>query len=258
MIEVLNMEISNAPVIEAFDYPDSRKAIPQLWGDIPEIVAGKSLPSTNPTSPVPRDRMADPPATDPAVAKDLERSFEAGREQGIYEGLKREQEATRVHLEQKDKDRIVHAAKFANQFAIERDRFLQLAEKEVVRLALAIAERVLRREAQMDPLFLIGAVRVALGHLAENLHVSLRVPPAEADLWKETLSHVPNLKVRPEVIPDLTMHTGECRIESEMGSADLGLPAQLRTIQRELLGEMNIADIRERRATDSTPTEAHP
>jgi flagellar assembly protein FliH len=256
VIEVLNVVIRNAPVIEAFEYPDIGRALPQLWDDIPEIATGDSFSSANHAPPV-GDRIADPLATDPAAVDNLERSFEAGRQQGIREGRKQEQETQRAYLEEKDKERIVHAADFANQFPIVRDRFLESAEKEVVRLALAIAERVLRREAQMDPLFLIGAVRVALGHLAANLRVRLRVPSAEADLWNETLSHIPNLRVRPEVIPDLTMQPGECRIESDMGSADLGLPAQLRTIQRELLGDINIADLPDRRAADSTPIEAY-
>ena len=53
-------------------------------------------------------------------------------------------------------------------FASERDRFLHVVEQEVVKLALAIAARILRREAQMDPLLLTGAVRVALGQLAAS------------------------------------------------------------------------------------------
>ena len=38
----------------------------------------------------------------------------------------------------------------------ERDRYLQAVEHEVVELALAVAARILRREAQMDPLLLTG------------------------------------------------------------------------------------------------------
>ena len=48
----------------------------------------------------------------------------------------------------------------------ERDRYLHAVEHEVVKLALAVAARILRREAQMDPLLLTGAVRVALGQLS--------------------------------------------------------------------------------------------
>ena len=58
------------------------------------------------------------------------------------------------------------AAELCESFAEERDRYLHAVEQEVVRLALAVAARILRREAQMDPLLLTGAVRVALGQLS--------------------------------------------------------------------------------------------
>ena len=58
----------------------------------------------------------------------------------------------------------------------ERDRYLHAVEHEVVELALAVAARILRREAQMDPLLLTGAVRVALGQLSGSTEVRLRVP----------------------------------------------------------------------------------
>ena len=118
------------------------------------------------------------------------------------------------------------------QFAQQRDRFLEQAEQEVARLALAIAARILRREAEIDPLFLTGAVRVALGQLAEKTSVSLHVPAEDADLWKETLAHLPNLRIRPSVISDDQLHSGDCLVETELGSADLGVHAQLGEIAR--------------------------
>ena len=72
--------------------------------------------------------------------------------------------------------------KLGNRLAGERDQFLRTIEQEVVRLALAIAARILRREAQTDPLFLVGAVRVALGQLAATMQVRLRVPAEESVL----------------------------------------------------------------------------
>jgi flagellar assembly protein FliH len=127
------------------------------------------------------------------------------------------------------------AAHLAGQVKTDRERFLHEVEHELVQLALAIAARILRREAQMDPLFLIGAVRVALGQLAATMQVRLRVPAAESGLWTETLAHIPNLKMKPAVIPDDSMQLGDCLIETEMGSVDLGLRAQLHQIELALL-----------------------
>jgi len=47
-------------------------------------------------------------------------------------------------------------------------------EHEVVKLALAVAARILRREAQMDPLLLTGAVRVALDNSLDRPSAAAR------------------------------------------------------------------------------------
>jgi flagellar assembly protein FliH len=109
---------------------------------------------------------------------------------------------------------------------------MQAVEHEVVELALAVAARILRREAQMDPLLLTGAVRVALGQLSGSTQVRLRVPAAELDLWSESMALVPNLAVRPTVIAGEGMRLGDCMIETELGSVDLGIRAQLGEIER--------------------------
>ncbi len=117
-------------------------------------------------------------------------------------------------------------------FAQERDRFLHAVEHEVVELALAVAARILRREAQMDPLLLTGAVRVALGQLSGSTQVRLRVPPAELDLWTEAIALLPNLALKPAVLAGEGMRLGDCVIETELGSVDLGIRAQLGEIER--------------------------
>lgn len=180
-----------------------------------------------------------------ARVDEVKRSFEAGREQGTREGRELERQGHEMQLAEIENKRVIQAAELVNQFAEERDRFLEAVERDVVRLALAIAERVLRREAQMDPLFLIGAVRVALGQLAENMHVRVRIPAPEAELWTETLAHLPGLKVRPEIVPEPDMQLGDCVIESEMGSVDLGLGAQIQAIQLALFDGASTSGLRD-------------
>ena len=84
----------------------------------------------------------------------------------------------------------------------------------------------------MDQLLLTGAVRVALGQLSGATRVRLRVPPAELALWTETILHLPKLALRPEVVSGEGMRLGDCMIETEMGSVDLGVRTQLGEIER--------------------------
>ncbi|MFT4111576.1 FliH/SctL family protein [Silvibacterium sp.] len=117
-------------------------------------------------------------------------------------------------------------------FEAARSRYFAAVEREVVELALAIAARILHREAQMDPLLLRGAVRVALGRLAESTEVQLAVPAADQPLWEETLRLTGNLPLQPAVTADEHLHVGECRLVAEVGSVDLGVKAQLEEIER--------------------------
>ena len=72
-------------------------------------------------------------------------------------------------------------------FAVSGKKYFARVEREVVQLALAIAARILHREALLDPLLLAGAVRVALGQLGETTGVRLRCPAEQVERWRELL-----------------------------------------------------------------------
>ena len=149
----------------------------------------------------------------------------------------------------------------SSRFSEEKDRFLHAVEQEVVKLALAVAARILRREAQMDPLLLTGAVRVALGQLAASSEVRLQVPAKDAGLWSETMALLPHLAMRPIVVPVEGMRLGDCVIESKAGTVDLGVPSQLGEIERGFFDRANsaatpVADM-DARTNDSTPHTAN-
>ena len=169
---------------------------------------------------------------DKRLAEEARRSFEAGRETGRQEGQLVERQAQSAALNTAAQQRTRQAAELLEAFAGERDRFLQAMEREVVELALGVAARILRREAQMDPLLLTGAVRVALGQLSRSTKVRLLVPEAEVDLWAEAMALIPNLAVKPIVMAGDAMRLGDCKVETDMGSVDLGIRSQLGEIER--------------------------
>lgn len=166
------------------------------------------------------------------LAEETRRSFESGREHGRQEGRQAEREAHAAELRAIEERRSRQAAELLENFAKARDQYLQLVEQEVVRLALAIAARILRREAQMDPLLLTGAVRVALGQLSGSTEVKLHVPAAELELWTTAVALIPNLALKPTVTAGQDMRLGDCRIETAQGSVDLGVRSQLGEIER--------------------------
>jgi flagellar assembly protein FliH len=117
------------------------------------------------------------------------------------------------------------------QFGRERATYFAGVEAEVVKLALAIAARVLHREAKLDPLLLSAAVRVALEKVAEDSAVVLRVPAAEAELWRGVFSTQAS-ESSVQVVGDERLDAGECVLDTNVGKVELGVSAQLSEIER--------------------------
>jgi flagellar assembly protein FliH len=120
-------------------------------------------------------------------------------------------------------------------FARQREEYYQRIEGEVVQLALAIARKILHREAQVDPLVLAGVVRVALEKLESHTRTVVHVHPRDIAQWREDFTHTLDAKDLPELVDDPALEPGRCRIETELGSTELGLDMQLKEIERGLM-----------------------
>lgn len=208
---------STPPSVQSYNYAAvSAPALPD-WLD-----GNAAAPEEPESEPEP---LVNPAELERRIAAEAERSFAAGLARGAQE--------TRALTERESEHRLrAELAGLIETFAAERERYLRAVEAEVVKLSLAIAARILRRESELDPLLLTGAVRVALGQLAASTRVKLRVPAAQTDLWSEAVALIPNLPLRPVVVGDEAMRAGDCIVETELGSVDIGVRAQLREIER--------------------------
>lgn len=228
--------MENVPVFEVFDYP----AVPgpplpswEAFGSSEPVAFGSGASMTRPrlVHDAEEERRLNA-AFEARLAEEVRNAFETGKERGFEEGRTAERDALADGARAKDEGRIEQAARLAERFGAERERYFEAVEPAVVKLALAVAARILRRESQVDALLLSGAVRVALGQLSTSTQVRLRVPSADLELWRDTISHLPNLAVKPTVVAGEDMRLGECAMETELGSVDLGVAAQLREIER--------------------------
>jgi len=121
-------------------------------------------------------------------------------------------------------------ARVCDEFAKERKRYFIDVEAEVVKLALAIAARILHREAKLDPLLLTAAVRIVLDKVADNSTMELRVPADELERWRDAL--VMETKSRVKLVGDERLDIGACILETSVGRVELGVKAQLEEIEK--------------------------
>ena len=158
----------------------------------------------------------------------------AAREAGIREGELRARAAYDAQL-----DRVHESLRMALAgFARERETYYQKVESEVVQLALAIARKVLQREANVDPLLLAGLVRVALDKIESKTRVTVRVHPQQADDCRAYFARCMEPKNAPEVVEDSAIEMDHTILQTDLGTTEIGIEPQLKEIERGLMDLM--------------------
>jgi len=137
----------------------------------------------------------------------------------------------RVEYEARSKaeaEKIHHAVEV---FQVERRDYFSRVESEVVQLALSIAGKILHREAQVDPMLVAALVRVAIEKLHDGSTVSIRVPLPDTTKWQAVFSSPINGST-VEIVEDAQLHPGDCILETDLGSANFSIDAQLKEVEQ--------------------------
>ena len=164
---------------------------------------------------------------DQALRREIAAAVEAAREQGFQQGSA-QASAAREQAAEQERMAIAQAIR---DFSAQQGMYFRRVETEVVRLALAIARKILHREAQMDPLLLAGVVRVAIEQVQAGSRLRLRTSPESQRLWSEFCAGKLGNEINVEVVADDHLQGCACVLESEMGSTQISLDAQLREIE---------------------------
>src|SRR5262245_55969086 len=163
------------------------------------------------------------------------------REQARVEGRQAAEQEMDALLEQKisrEMQTLVPALRAAiDQIQQARPTWLAEWEHQVVHLAAAIARLVIRRELTSRPEITLNLIREALAHctgqagvrlaLSQKDHESLR---GQVDVLTSELCRL----APAEITVDPQMSPGGCRVETQFGSIDQSIEAQLQRIEEEL------------------------
>ena len=134
---------------------------------------------------------------------------------------------------------IVPALKQAVQSVLDaRQAWQRHWEQHALKLSTAIASRIVRREVQRVPLITVELIREALQLATGNERITLRLNPTDHATLKDHINKLTaemNSLAETRVIADPAITAGGCRVETEFGSIDQQLEAQLARITEELL-----------------------
>lgn len=162
-----------------------------------------------------------------ALEREMEESAQAAYRTGLQEG----EAAARQHFGAQTDSSLSRMARTIEELSGLRQRFRHEAEAEVVKLAIAIARRVLHRELTVDADALLGIVKAALEKLdTRELH-RVRIHPESAQSLGQQLERM-GLPSRVEVVADPSLERGAVILETARGALDASIETQLAEIDR--------------------------
>ncbi len=132
------------------------------------------------------------------------------------------------------------------------------AEADLMDLALAIARRIVRREIDLDPEYVLPAVREAIGLSTNRSDLTVRLHPDDMAVVEAELPELHSVftdlgKVHP--LADSSLARGEVRVVSMEGEIDLRLDQQFSAIELALLGKAGSSSRADAHSSASTMQE---
>ena len=123
-----------------------------------------------------------------------------------------------------------------------RDRAMADLERDMVTLAIKIAERVIGYQIEKNDQTLVGIINTAIRNIRQTNLITIRVNPSELAIvqsHRDQLDPTRRAKLI-DLVGDLQVLPGGCIIESEVGKVDARLETQLRVLERCLLDKTDL------------------
>ena len=193
------------------------------------------------TPPVPRQALPEPASSGDADTVWQTRLAQAQREgeerareqhrQGYQEGMKAGGQAAAEALQPVQEE----LARSLGEIAGLRARLRREAEADLVKLALAIARRILRRELSVDPEALMALVRHAIERVNGRDVSRVRTHPNHAASIRHYLAQQ---QTAVTVEPDSALAPGAVVFDTAMGTLDASVDTQLAEIESGLMDHL--------------------
>ena len=158
------------------------------------------------------------------------------REEGCEEGRQAGMEQAMREYE----DVLGIMARTADAIVSQADALVRGSERDIARLAVAVAGKVIQRSVEQDPEIVLEIARAAISQTEGTRSVVLRVSPKDMELvlsaHDELVKSSPDLR-NLKVVEDPRIERGGCVVEMEVGHVDARIDEQLSEIERVFMEE---------------------
>lgn len=169
-----------------------------------------------------------------ARIQQLERELESRPKQAYQQGYNEGQAAGTKQATSRVDPVLAKLATSIQDLSQVRKRHLVESELDAVKLAMAVARKVLHRELSVDPDSLLGVVKATVEKVdARDIH-RVRLNPEDVPALQRHLQAL-NLPPRVELAPDAGLERGGVVVETSRGSLDASISSQLAEIERGLV-----------------------
>jgi len=120
----------------------------------------------------------------------------------------------------------------------ERNGIYERATKETVKLALAIAQKVINHEVSIQPERVLGMVQKAMQNIKDTQSLRIRVHPEGLELLKRAELGLPGEGISfkgVEILADNSLAPGDCFVETRQENIDASIQNQLAVIEEAFL-----------------------
>ena len=161
------------------------------------------------------------------------------RDEAKNNGTAEGRQAGLAEIRQELAGNLTQALTLLSEAEAEKEHRILASEPEILKLAVAVAQKLLHAELQLDPQQQLAIVKNALARFTGAVNYKIRVNPADLEHLKE--SGIPELQAvfsepkNLEFVADPGIGTGGCFIETELGNIDARLKSQLQLVLVELL-----------------------
>jgi flagellar assembly protein FliH len=158
-----------------------------------------------------------------AAGTRIEESIERGRSEG--------EASARQALNHQLETEMARAARLMDELIAAGPKLRRRAEEDMVRLAVAIARRVLHREITVDSEAILGLVKAAFARIDQREIVQVRTDATLMGAMQRIIQTLdPGRKIN--LVVDAVLQPGSLILETSRGQLDASVETQLDEIQR--------------------------
>lgn len=186
-----------------------------------------------------RKRHEDAPK-ESAPPHDVEERLREEFKAGFDEGRRHAERSIRQEYQRKSVEMQAAADAFLESLAKRYAEFQTAAERAVVRLAIAIAERIVKRTVLVENEVVVRQIHEAMKRVVGVDRIRIRINPADEEFVR---AHRAELLTSADAVRDLTVEVdetierGSCVLESDAGNVDASITTQLERIEAALFND---------------------